>query len=227
MKLNKIILLSAAVGLTALSFTTDKKAKPFEGKITFEINYDELPEAIEPYRAMLPKETVTYVKGPKTRVEQTTMGTTVVTVVNSEKKTGFMLMDQFGGKTAYTMDAKDFDKDAKTPENMEVTYTKETKEIAGYKCTKAEIKDKKDGNVMTAWVTDEISGSNKQLSYLKGYPLEYTVKAQMGMTMTMKAKTIDKTKVEDGMFEIPKDYTQKPMSDLQKQMQQMQGGGDE
>lgn len=228
MKLNKIILLSA-LGLTTFAFTTGGgKSKAFEGKITFEITYDELPEMLEPYRAMLPKETVTYIKGSKTRVEQNTMGANIVNVVDNEKKTGFMLMDQMGEKVAYTMDPKDFENETKkSAEDVEVTYTKETKEIAGYTCTKAEIKNKKDNSVAYAWVTDKIAGANKQYAYLKGYPLEYSVNAQMGMTLVMKAKSIEKMKVESNYFEIPKDYPQKPMSDLQKQMEQMKGSDDE
>ena len=49
----------------------------------------------------------------------------------------------------------------------------------------------------------------------------------MGMTLVMKAKTIEKMKVDNSYFEIPKDYAQKPMSDLQKQMDQLKGGSDD
>lgn len=225
MKLNKIILFAVAAGLATLSFAPGKK-KSFEGKILFEITYEELPEMLEPYRAMLPKETTTYIKGTKSRVEQNTMGQTIVNVTDSEKKTGFMLMDGMGEKTAYTIESKDFESEnKKSQENVEVTYTKETKDISGYKCTKVEIKDKKEGNTVFAWVTEDIQGASKQYSYLKGFPLEYSINAQMGMTMVMKAKTIEKMKVADSYFEIPKDYAKKPMSELQKQMEQMQNGG--
>lgn len=230
MKLNKIILTVAAAGLAMSSFAQKKgkAGKAFEGKITYEIVYEELPEMLEPYRGMLPKETITYIKGEKVRVEQNTMGSNIVNVVDNKAKTGFMLMDQFGEKAAYVMESKDFETDNKKgAEDFDVTYTKETKEIAGYTCTKAEIKNKKDGTTATAWVTDKISGSNKQYSFLKGFALEYTVSADMGMSMVMKAKTIDKIKVADSYFQIPEGYAKKKMSDLQDQMKQMQGEGED
>lgn len=230
MKLNKIAFVLAAVaGMSVLSFAPGKK-KPFEGKIVYEVSYDDLPEMLEPYKNMLPKETIAYVKGSKTRIEQNMMGSLTVNVIDTKEKTGFMLMDLMGSKTAYTMDPKDFEKDTKTPENYEVTYTKETKDIAGFKCTRVDVKDKTNEHTFSAWVTEEIEGSNKQLSYLKGFPLEYSVSGQMGMTISMKAKTVEETKLPGTLFDIPDGYEKKTMSDLQKQMEQMQkmqGGGDD
>jgi len=219
-----ILLLGVTVA-AGFAPATAGKDKGLEAKIVYEIVYEELPEMFEPYAAMLPKEMVSYVKGAKVRVEQSVMGVTTVSVSDSEKKTGFMLMDQFGTKTAYTIDSKDMEKESTdASKNYDVTYTEETKEIAGYKCKKAEIKNKADGVVTNAWVTEQIKGTNKQYPFLKGFALEYNVHNDNGMTIAMKVKTFEKMKVPNEYFEIPKEYTKKTMADFQKEMEKMQGG---
>jgi hypothetical protein len=229
--MNKKIILSALMicaSFAGFAQKKGKKSKGLEAKITFEIVYEELPEMFEPYRAMLPKELISYVKGAKSRMEQGTMGVNTVTVTDSEKKTGFMLMDQMGSKNAYTMDPKDIEKEAEATAGIyEATYTTETKEIAGYKCTKVDIKNKKDGSNSYAFVTKEIPGSNKTYSFLNDFALEYSIHTENEMTMIMKVKSLEKIKVADSYFEIPKDYPVKTMTEFQNEMEKMQGGGDE
>jgi Domain of unknown function (DUF4412) len=228
--MQKLILTALLLGVSLSGFAQKKgkKAKGLEAKMTFEIIYEELPEMFEPYRAMLPKEMVSYVKGSKSRMEQGTMGVNTVTVSDSEKKTGFMLMDQMGTKNAYTMDSKDIEKEAaSTADLYEATYTTETKEIAGYKCTKVDIKNKKDGTLSYAYVTKEIPGNNKTYSFLNDFALEYSIHTENDMTMVMRVKTFEKMKVADSFFEIPKDYPVKTMAEFQKEMEKLQGDGDE
>lgn len=222
----KKIILSAILAVafigTCAAQKKSKKDKGFEGKIVYEIVYDQLPEMLEPYAAMLPKEAITYIKGNVVRLEQNTMGVLTVNVIDNVKKTGFMLMDQFGTKTAYEMEASDFPADPKKEaDDYEITYTEETKEIAGFKCKKVDIKHKTDGTTAYAWVTEEISGTNKNYSFLKGFALEYLVNAPNEMVLVFKAKTVEKMKIDKAYFEIPKDYEKKKMSDLQKQMEEM------
>lgn len=224
--MKKIILLGASLCIALNSFAQ----KAFEGKIVYEISYDEVPEMLEPYISMLPKEATTYVKGDKVRFEQTTMGATTVNVVDNKAKTGFLLMDQFGEKTAYEMTKDDLGKSEQNPENnFDVTYSTETKEIAGYKCTRVDLKHKTENYTTTAWVTNEINSTNKTYPFLKGFALEYTMHNN-DMVLTMKTKELKKEKVSNSYFEIPKDYTVKPYADLLKQMeemQKMQGGGND
>lgn len=224
--MKKLFFSALLIGANIIAFG-QKNAKGLEAKLVFEIVYEELPELFEPYRAMLPKEMISYVKGSKIRVEQSTMGVTTVNVSDSDKKTGFMLMDQFGEKTAYTMEPADFEKESKNgSEDYEVTYTKETKEILGYNCVKVDLTNKLDGSTAYAWVTEEIKATTKNYSFLKGFALEYSVHTDNEMTIVMKVKSLEKMKVANTYFEIPKDYTKKSMSDLQKQMEEMQKAGE-
>ena len=138
-----------------------------------------------------------------------------------------MFMYKMGKKNAYTMDTKDIEKESSaTADLYEATYTTETKEIAGYKCTKVDIKNKKDGSTSYAYVSKEIPGSNKTYSFLNDFALEYSIHTDNEMTMVMKVKTLEKMKVADSFFEIPKDYPVKTMADFQKEMEKMQGGGE-
>ncbi len=223
----KIKSLIVAIGLSISAFTLNAQ-KSFQGKIVYEINYEEVPEMLEPYLDMLPKEATTYVKDEKTRVEQSTMGVVSVNVTDSKNKTGFLLMDQFGEKSAYEMTENDMKRSQTNPiENFDVNYTNETKEIAGFTCTKVEIKDKKDGNVVNVWITKNIKAKSQTYTFIDGFPLEYTVKAN-SMTITMKTKSIDKAKVSDDYFKIPNEYTKKPYKELLDKMEQMKGmNGDE
>lgn len=228
--MKKIILSALILGVSLSGFAQkkEKKGKGLEAKITFEIIYEELPEMFEPYRAMLPKEMVNYVKGSKSRSEQGTMGVNTVTVTDSDKKTGFMLMDQMGAKNAYTMDAKDIEAEASSTADLyEATYTTETKEIAGYKCIKVDIKNKKDGSMTYAYVTKEIAGRNKAYTFLNEFALEYSIRTENEMTLVMRVKTLEKMKVTDTFFEIPKDYPVKTMAEFKKEMEKMQGGGED
>lgn len=220
MKKNLLFTLGTVAVVGAFSFTNPTPAENFEGKITYEISYEELPEAIEPYAAMLPKESTSYHKGKKSRTEQNTMGGQTITIVDMEKKVGYIVMDMMGMKSAYKMEESDLEAGNKEGDKFDIKYTNETKTIAGYVCKKVEITSKDDKSVTYAYVTDKIEGmNNSKMNYLKGFPLEYTVKAN-GMEMSIKAKSISKEKVSDAFFTLPSGYDVKPISELYK----LQGG---
>ncbi len=113
-------------------------AQDFEGKLTFEMDYD-LPESMEAQRSMMPSEMIMYVKGKNSRVEQSTM-MGQQTVINNPKNDGaVLLMDMMGKKMAITMSNEEEEK-AEDSAKPEITYTKETKVLDGYTCTKALVK---------------------------------------------------------------------------------------
>lgn len=72
----------------------------FEGKITFTIIYSELPEmyqGIEGFESMLPKETVTYIKGSRSCSQQDlATGGSQTLIFDKEKNTITMLMNMMG-----------------------------------------------------------------------------------------------------------------------------------
>ncbi len=208
--------LLAVIYFALVSFVIN--AQSFEGKMTIKIEYEEVPEEYEAYISMFPNESQLYVKGKKTRVEQNSMAGSNVTIMDSETGKGIILVNALGKKTAYEMTTADTKKgDDKKPV---ITYVDETKEIAGYKCKKAELKFEGDDEVTVVWYTEEITDVyNQQYSGygIKGAVMEYTVSAN-GMVMTMTVASISKETVSDDKFVIPEGYELKPYSDMMNGM---------
>lgn len=161
------------------------------------------------------QETVTHIKGDKTKAEITGMMGTQIILFDGKMHT--FLSDAMGNKSGYTATKEEMDaaaKDDKDPK-PKVEYTKEKKTIAGYECTKATItstgKDKQE-HVIIAWVTDKIihdtnknkrGGGMMNLGDLKGYPLEMEMRqSQQGMDMkiTITASDVSTKPVDDGVF---------------------------
>ena len=192
-------------------------SQTFEGKITFEIDY-ELPEAMEAQRSMLPADMVVYITKGHVRIEQKTMMGEQNIITDTKSETSVLLMNMMGKKMAITM--TDDGKEKPTPK---IVYSKETKAIAGYECKKAiysTIDEVGEEQEMEVYYTEEIpSEANDKLPGLKGYPLEYTINAQ-GMFMTLVAKNVSKEKVSKKLFEIPEGYEEMSMEEFMKSMGQ-------
>lgn len=218
----------AVATLTALSAFTPGKEKTFEGKVVYEITYDEVPEMLEPYISMMPKENISYVKGSKVRIESGSMGVNTVTVFDSKKNEGFTIMEGMGmEKTAYTMDPKDVSAEKANAEKPIVIPTKETKTISGYECKKElYVMPSDTSDTLVAYVTTKISGKNFQYNFLSGFPMQYQQK-KSGMSTTVTVKEILEQKVNDSFFKIPDGVPTKPYSDLLKMLGGLGGGEEE
>jgi GLPGLI family protein len=203
-------------GLLSLSLIAPAQ-KAFEGTIVYsiDVNGDALPP--EAKQMMAGSEMTVTMKGQKSRTDMK-MGMQQTTSVSDAKtKSTFTLMDIMGKK--YKIVSKPEDKQ---PE-VKVKELPETKDIAGYKCKKAEITTPTITEPFTIYYTDEIvnTGYNSQIKGIKGYPLEFELN-QGGMKISYLAKSVSKDKVEDSKFMVDtKDYTEVTKEDLMKQM----GGG--
>lgn len=210
----------AGATLICLGAFAPGKDKSFEGKIVYEIVYDEVPEMIEPYIAMLPKENTSYVKGSMVRAESGAMGVSTVIVFDAKKNEGFMMIEGMGmEKTAYTMSAEDMKKAEKDVEKPVVIKSTEKKKISGYDCVKEMYYYPSQPNdTLVAYVTSEITGKNQQMSFLSGFPLQYQGRAN-GISTTVTVKEITKQKVNDSFFKVPDGVPTKPYSELAKMAQ--------
>lgn len=192
-------------------------AQDFEGKVVFGIDYKKLPQP--GMESMLPKESVTYVKGKLSRTETDgAMGMKTVVIVNGATETATTLMDMLGQKYAIETNTKEEAAKNKKTDNSKVTVTDETKMIAGYKCKKAII-ETEDGK-MNVWFTNDFRMVNSQtkdgpFAKIDGTPLDFEIN-QQGMIMHMFAKEITKTPVSDAKFEIPADYKKTTQEELKK-----------
>ena len=211
--------------MTGLGFT----GAEFEGRVTYEISVDGgnlPPEAKAMFEG---SELNIYVKGSKSRSDVQMGFQNTSTISDAKTNTSVMLMEMMGNKYKIIPDPK---KEGK-PTDISVKYLDETKEIAGYKCKKAEVtfKDQKgEAQSTTIWYTEEISNHfghdsrSAQIKDIKGMLLQYEMNAERGMKMKMTAKTVSKESVPDSKFEIPSGYKETTLEDLQNEMMQMMGG---
>jgi hypothetical protein len=224
--MTKLITTASLLFLSALAFSQENYTVKMSMKI------DGLPPE---YAAYGEQETVTQIKGEKTRTEVTSMMGSQVIVFDGKTQTS--LSDAMGNKTGFTATKEELetaeksDKDAKP----KIEYTTEKKTIAGYECTKAIIiskdKDKKE-NKMNVWVTDKIKHDMKgkrsggrgmmDLGDLKGYPLEMEMSTNqngMDMKIDVVATEVTTTPVDDSVFTVNTDgYKMLTFKDWQQKM---------
>lgn len=212
--MKKIIL--TTLFMSILLFQTMAQ-KTFEGTVKFAITYGDLPPEMAGYEAMLPKELTTKIKNGNSKTEQSTAMGTNITIADKDGN-ATILMNMMGQKVAIKESAKD-----KKQENNKpiITYIDETKEIAGYKCKKAELKFADTDEVMVVYYTEDIStlATNPQIGVngLKGFMMEYSLENQ-GIEMTISASTVTKEKISDAEFIVPSDYEVMTKEEFQKMM---------
>lgn len=223
MRMKQIITVCVALMLAVPTFAQ----KGFEGTITFDIEYKDLPAEMAAMEAMLPDEMTTKIKGEKTRLEQSLgMGMSQVTITDMKKGSGTLLMNMMGKKMAVSMSKEELekmDKDKKGEKKPEFKYVDGTKEIAGYDCKKAIVSIEGAGE-MEVYYTEELpADANKQYEGLKGYPLEYTIDSGQ-FKMKMSANKVVKEKLDKKLFEVPEGYDMMTFEEFQKTMGAMGGG---
>lgn len=184
-------------------------SQDFEGTIRYEASFENLPAEVQ---AMMPKEnpeSLVYIKGGKTKTEMNMMGSIVIVISDVETSTTTTYTEVMGQKMKSTITVEDAEK-------VEIKIVEgETKEIAGFQCKKAIIKQ--DGNPeMEVYFSpdlksDALSSMNPQFRELNGVPLEYQVH-QQGMTMTYSAKEVKKQVIGNDTFNPPAgNYKEMPM----------------
>lgn len=216
--MKKILLFSSALLVLATSALAQKKLK--EGKVTYEISYPGLQ--LDPQQAaMLPTESISYIKNGRSRIENKMgMGMSTVTITDSKEGSVVTLIDMMGNKTALKVTKEQAEKEAEQRkiEKPVIKETNETKEVAGFKCKKAEVTDSK-GNKSIVWYTPDIEGRTDkgQFKGISGFPMEFEV-SQQGMTMKFVVKNVSEEKVPDEMFNIPPGYKEMTMDEFKKSM---------
>lgn len=201
-----------SVALAMTSF-----AQMSEGKITYSMEFSSDNPEMAMYMGMMQGSTMvmSFVPG-KSRADLKMGGvgnTTVIADVKAGKS--LSLINMMGQKIATESPLEEAEKTAETPK-YEIEITTETKEIIGYKCTKAIMKS--ETGDMTIWFTKEIAADVKGQQYfdsqMPGFPMEMNTSAQE-MNVSMRVTSIEK-KAEKGVFElkIPEGYTVKTMDEM-------------
>lgn len=220
----KKILAIAILLSCVISSTSFAQKKATEGTITYEIILDGEMEGM--MAAMMPTEIVMKFKGTKSRTEiALAMMENIAISDQKNPNGGVVLIDAMGSKYAMKVDPKMIEDQKKGMPNYEVTETTETKEIAGFMCKKAILKNKANNEESVIYYTNQLpyfeNSLNAQFSSLKGMPMEFTSKIS-NVTMTLRAKTFDKAKLDDSLFSIPADYKVVTQEELMKEF----GGGE-
>lgn len=221
--MKKLMLALCLVLAVAINVNAQKN---FEGIVTYGISFENSglpPEALQMLKGA---ESIVYIKGEKRRVDMNTAMQSTTSVMDSKTKTILTTMDVMGQKYLIKTTEADMKKEKENAPAITIKYIDETKEIAGYKCKKAEITSKtKEGKEETVVVyyTEEIPSSDVKSTFegLKGTPLEYSI-TQGGVKMTFTTKTVVKESIPDSKFELSKEgYKETTLEELQKMM----GGG--
>ncbi len=228
----KIILkiTSIAILFFAVSFTSAAQKTVKEGSVVYELTTIEsdAPEA----QMMKGSRMNLFFSKKMQKLEMSFMGglMEVVTITNLSSEENTMLTNIMGNKAMVKMSKEEAEKQKakKDVPDFDISYDKnDKKEIIGYNCYKAIMKDK-NGNTITAFVTDEIKTKleffNEMFPGLNVFPLEYSI-ANQGIVMVFSAQEFN-TKIDSNTFNIPTEgYTEMTMEEFEKQMGGMGGMG--
>lgn len=221
-----LFLFMCSINTIAQTKATVDAKKLTEGVIIYDIKLDEGAQD-GMMAAMIPTELVIKFKGTKSRSEFAT-GMTETIAINDSKddKSAVILIDLMGSKYAMKIEEKKIMEQRAAMPKYNIVESKETKQIAGYNCTKAYFINKENNEEVIVYFSNEIPYSENSLNAefrgLKGMPMEYIAKMQ-GIKMTVTVREIKKEKIQDSIFSVPADYKMVTQEEL---MKQFSGGGE-
>ncbi len=192
-----------------------------EGVILYDLKL-EGAEEMGMMAAMMPTEMTVKFKGTKSRAEFATgMSETIAINDSKDNKNSVVLLDLMGNKYAMKIDeVKIAQQKASMPE-YDAVETKETKEIAGYKCNKVILINRKTKDEVSVYYTPEISyfenSFNAEFKMVKGMPMEYKSSFN-NIKMTVTVKEIKKVKIADTEFTVPSEYKLTTQEELMKEL---------
>lgn len=235
MKKTSITLTVASIFLAICAFTIPFQTASFTGVIIYgiNINSDANPQVAQMMQGSTMK---CYIKGDKSRIESSFSGMykqIVITDKANNPGEPVILIDMMGNKYQLKMDDKTKKMaDASKPDIKIVEGSSKT--IAGYVCKEAQavVTDKKTGNKYTSdiYYTDKlpyINGmENGKFQGLGGMPLSFTSNRN-GTSFTMAAQSVTKGAVADSLFVIPSGYKLMTEDEMQKDLVQKMGGGNQ
>jgi GLPGLI family protein len=166
--------------------------------------------------------TTIYLKGNLSRSEMISALFSSTTIHDAKTGTAVVLREVSGQKLLIRMSNKDWMEKNDRYEGITFTNAGETKQIAGYKCLKAEAK-MNDGSSFTVYYTPDIVPENKEYDYqfknLNGLPLEYEL-TQRNLTIRYTVSKINLNPVPASKFDIPTSGYREMTFDESKKMRE-------
>jgi GLPGLI family protein len=219
-------LLVLFLGLSIVSFAQMKK-----GKITYDMSFSSDNPEMAMGMSMMSgsKMSLSFIPGKsRSEVSMGMMGT-MTTISDESSKKILSLTNMMGMKFATESTLDEAEAAAGDQQKPKIEVTSETKDIMGYKCTKAIMTTDADGEsqTVTMWFTKDIKAFTGGQQYynedMPGFPMEISV-ARDGMNIDMTVTAIEK-KVSKKVFDmtVPEGYEVK----TQEELMQMMGGGGE
>lgn len=207
--------------LFTLSFTTNAQDLK-KGYIQYEVT-DIKSEEME---AMMMKGTLInfYFNQVQSKMNVQMMGGMVAMDILTETETDntVLLMNMMGRKVKVNQEKADSLETAEPEKpDFDIVYDKaDTKEIAGKKCIKAVLTDKKTNEKIDMYIAKglmpKVKMAEDMFPGLKGLPMEINLTAQ-GMGVTITAQKVENT-VDLTAFDIPEGYEEMTPEQFQKEM---------
>jgi GLPGLI family protein len=171
--------------------------------------------------SMMPKTMLLKFKNNKTVMEfKIGMGMMTTSFIsNPETKTLTTLVQVMIKKNAFVLDQKAIDKKNRKLSKFSITYSNDTKIIAGFKCKRAIIKDST--STYDIYYTKEINIKDANWSNpykdIDGVLMEYRIKIK-NIELNLTAINVSGDKIDDSVFTIPSGYNIIKPEDLKKEV---------
>jgi hypothetical protein len=203
-----------------------------EGKILFDISYEDVPLQYKSKVEQLAKDAVIYFKGNKSRTE---MGIGIfgknTTIVDKDSNTVFVLLTVFGNRFALKKTTQELAQLKNTNQMvLKPILLPDERMIAGFKCKHLVLQTvlKSDTLETHCWYTPEISPINfnndPAFEQIEGMVLEFFIQADE-MKIHLTAKEVAKVPIENSLFKVPLNYQMVDETELNKRMEQIMNKG--
>ncbi len=205
-----------------------------EGKLLYEITYQNLSKELISKEHLLPHDASLYFKNEKCRIE---MGAGQfgknITIIDKEKGETLALLNINGKKFAIRkndsemVEVRNSLRSDTSKSDIKVEIVNEQKNIAGFVCQKAIITRTKRGvkKQSECWFTKELPAYNTQndeaFKKIDGFLMQFSINESQ-LNMTMKVKMVNPLPMDDKLFEIPDGYhlvTEKELTKILNVMQ--------
>ena len=194
----------AASLLVAFSASAQKKLT--EGTISYDIVINTGSDKTHAADFLDGATSTIYIKGSKSRTEMVSSLGTQATLIDQGQKSVSIIKEYGPQKYVIQMTPANWKEANKKYDDVQFSYTSETKNIIGYKCNKA-IGKLADGSSFVVWYTNDLIPEYKDFQYvnrtLPGLAMEYeSIVGNLKVTYTV--SKINFSPVPASKFDVPK-----------------------
>jgi GLPGLI family protein len=203
-----------------------------EGKILFDITYEDVPAQLQSKVEQLAKDAVIYFKDKKSRTE---MGLGAfgknTTIVDKDSNSIFVLLNVFGNRFALKKSTAELLQMNKGQlKILQPELKNDSRMIAGYSCKHIVLKSvlNSDTAETHCWFAPEIIPINfnndPNFEQIEGMVLEYYIQADQ-LKIHLKAKEVVVQAIDPTLFKVPMNYQLVDEAELNKRMQVIMNKG--